>query len=217
METEQKSLSANEGSDIVLALLTSVEQNHRVTQRTLASELGIALGLANAYLKRCIRKGFIKISAVPPRRYSYYLTPEGFLEKSRLTSEYLQSSFGFFRAARRQCELVLQACEMHGHKRIVLFGASELAEVALLCARDRAVTIVGVVDPNGGTVGGLTATKSLDDIREWDAILLTTLRDPQAAYDQLSATVSPDLIVMPRLLNVSRTTPTMHVDEPGGT
>jgi len=217
METEQKSLSTNEGSDIVLALLTSVEQNHRVTQRSLASELGIALGLANAYLKRCIRKGFIKISAVPPRRYSYYLTPEGFLEKSRLTSEYLQSSFGFFRTARQQCELVLQACETHDRKRIVLFGASELAEVALLCARDRAITIVGVVDPNGGAVGGLSVKESLDDIPEWDAILLTTLQDPQAAFNRLSATISPDLIVMPRLLNVSRTTPTMHVDEPDST
>lgn len=210
MEAEQKSQGTTNGSDIMLALLKSVEQNHQVTQRTLASELGIALGLANAYLKRCIRKGLIKISAVPPRRYSYYLTPEGFLEKGRLTSQYLQASFGFFRAARQQCELVLQDCEARGRKRIVLFGASELAEVALLCARDRGTTIVGVVDPNGEMVGGIASVRSLDDIQGWDAILLTTLKDPQAAYDRLTDTVSPDLVVMPRLLNVSRTTSIVH-------
>lgn len=209
MDAEQKSpTAARDGTDIVLQLLTSVEQNHLVTQRTLASELGIALGLANSYLKRCIRKGLIKISSVPPRRYAYYLTPEGFLEKSRLTSQYLQVSFGFFRTARQQCETALEECERRGWKRIVLFGISELAEVALLCARERSINIAGVVDTNGGSLGGIASTQSLEEVSNWDAILLTTLQNSQAAFDTLAAKVPSELIVTPRLLNVSRTRPT---------
>ena len=44
--------------------------------------MGVALGLANSYLKRCIRKGFIKITEAPANRYLYYLTPQGFAEKA---------------------------------------------------------------------------------------------------------------------------------------
>ena len=49
-----------------------------MTQRSMANELGIALGMANAYIKRCIRKGFIKVRQIPSNRYAYYLTPTGF-------------------------------------------------------------------------------------------------------------------------------------------
>ena len=52
---------------ILLGLLESVERNGGQSQRHLASELGIALGLVNAYLKRCIKKGLVKVSGAPPR------------------------------------------------------------------------------------------------------------------------------------------------------
>ena len=52
-----------------------------MTRRSLARELGIALGLANAYLKRCAKKGLIKIAQAPANRYAYYLTPQGFARK----------------------------------------------------------------------------------------------------------------------------------------
>jgi ribosomal protein S25 len=61
--------------EIVLGLLTSIERDSRVTQRKLAGDLGIALGLANAYLRRCVRKGLVKVSQVPLNRYAYYLRP----------------------------------------------------------------------------------------------------------------------------------------------
>ena len=104
-------------SEITLGLLNAVHDNSAVTQRSVASELGIALGLANAYLKRCVKKGLIKVSQVPANRYAYYLTPKGFAEKSRLTAEYLSSSFGFFRAARQQCTEALSECSRRGWQR----------------------------------------------------------------------------------------------------
>ena len=49
------------GSEILLELLNVVHENSDLTQRSMANQLGIALGLANTYLKRCIRKGYIKV------------------------------------------------------------------------------------------------------------------------------------------------------------
>ena len=77
---------------IVLGVLDAVERNPSVTQRSVARELGIALGLVNAYLNRCLSKGLIKIGQVPPRRYAYYLTPRGpRLGSWQLTTPHTQS------------------------------------------------------------------------------------------------------------------------------
>ncbi|MFL6646678.1 MAG: winged helix-turn-helix transcriptional regulator, partial [Sulfurifustaceae bacterium] len=76
----------------LLELLDVVGQKSDVSQRHLARHLGVALGLANSYLRRCVRKGWIKISTAPANRYLYYLTPKGFSEKSRLTAKYLSTS-----------------------------------------------------------------------------------------------------------------------------
>ena len=97
----------------------------------LGGDLGIALGLANAYLKRCVRKGLVKVNQVPANRYAYYLTPQGFAEKSRLTADYLSYSFNFFRGARKQCESVLNDCAARGWRDIALAGVSDLGEIVL--------------------------------------------------------------------------------------
>src|SRR3954469_18862366 len=131
----------NENERIVLDLLTSVEHDGERSQRHIAAELGIALGLVNAYLKRCVKKGLVKVRDAPARRYAYYLTPNGFAEKSRLTVQYLSDSFSFFRLAKADCVHVLEAAKLYGFSRLVLAGRSDLAEIAILCALDASVTI----------------------------------------------------------------------------
>src|SRR5690242_15812389 len=134
-----------ESSRIMLGLLDAVEQDRAQSQRLLASELGIALGLVNAYLKRCIKKGLVKVRTAPARRYAYYLTPQGFAEKSRLTVDYLSYSFGFFREAKTDCLELFRRASERGIEKILLLGQSDLAEIAALCAIERGIRIAGVV------------------------------------------------------------------------
>src|ERR1700756_4183948 len=124
----------HENERIVLGLLSSVETDGARSQRRIAAELGIALGLVNAYLKRCIKKGLVKVHDAPARRYAYYLTPQGFAEKSRLTVQYLSDSFSFFRMAKSDCARTFEAAKTAGFGRLVLAGKSDLAEIAILCA-----------------------------------------------------------------------------------
>ena len=133
-----------ESSRIMLGLLDAVEQNRAQSQRLLASELGIALGLVNAYLKRCIKKGLVKVRSAPARRYAYYLTPQGFTEKSRLTVEYLSYSLAFF-AKQRPIAPNCSGPPSAGRRKIVLVGQTDLAEIAALCAIEQAIIIVGLV------------------------------------------------------------------------
>lgn len=202
--------------EIVLGLLTSIERDSAVTQRKLAGDLGIALGLANAYLRRCVRKGLVKVSQVPLNRYAYYLTPQGFAEKSRLTAEYLAYSFDFFRRARRDCSEVLRACAAHEWRRVVLYGAGELAEIGALSAGDSGVEIVCVIDASaaGRRCAGLAVVADLAAARRHaapytiDGVVLTDTRSPQASFEQVRALLAqdghgPESVVAPRLLGIS--------------
>src|SRR6185295_14112607 len=112
-----RDVNDRDGGAILLGLLETVDADGTRTQRRMASDLGIALGLVNAYLKRCVKKGLIKVREVPTRRYGYFLTPKGAAEKSRLTVDYLSHSFSFFRQARSSCAETLAQCEALGYRR----------------------------------------------------------------------------------------------------
>jgi len=150
-------------TEIVLGLLTSIERDSAITQRKLAGDLGIALGLANSYLRRCVRKGLVKMSQVPLNRYAYYLTPQGFAEKSRLTAEYLTVSFDFFRRARGDCAMLLRQCTARGWRRVALYGAGDLAEIVVLSAGETGIDVALVIDPGqaGGRCAGLPVVADL--------------------------------------------------------
>ena len=205
VESKIQSEAMDNESEITLGLLNAVHDNNTITQRSMASDLGIALGLANAYLKRCIRKGFIKVQQIPSNRYSYYLTPQGFAEKTRLTADYLTYSFTFFRRAREQCADTLHECEKKGWLRIALAGVSDLAEILTLCANDTDVQIVGIIDADTNHTGcaGLPVIASHRDIDQLAAVVLTDVNKPQDRFDQLSRIWPRDRIIVPKLLGVS--------------
>jgi DNA-binding MarR family transcriptional regulator len=202
--------------EIVLGLLTSIERDSRVTQRKLAGDLGIALGLANAYLRRCVRKGLVKVSQVPLNRYAYYLTPQGFAEKSRLTAEYLTVSFNFFRRARGDCAVLLRHCAARGWRRVALYGAGDLAEIAVLSAGESGIEVACVIDAGEAgrrcagvpVVADLAAARLASGPGGLDGIILTDTEAPQARFEQLAMHAAmhgfaADCIVAPSLLGVS--------------
>ncbi len=176
----------------MLEVLSAVERDSRITQRSLSRDLGIALGLANAYMKRCAKKGLIKIRQVPLNRYAYYLTPKGFTEKSRLTAEYLAISFNFFRDAREQCTGLFEESAARGIRTLALAGDGDLAEIAVLSAADTQVRIACVIDGASANVrcagrpvvADLKAAQALaaDGL---DAVVITDVRAPQVTYEAI--------------------------------
>lgn len=188
-----------------LGLLHALEAKPAATQRDLARTLGVALGLTNAYLKRAVAKGWVKVRQVPARRYAYYLTPKGFAEKAWLTQQYLSVSLQFFRRARAEYGELMTACHRAGAKRIALAGAGELAEIAQLAAREHGIEVAAVFDPgwNAAAFCGYPVARTLAELARIDAVVLTDQRDPQAAYDGLLAALAPERILAPRFLHVA--------------
>jgi DNA-binding MarR family transcriptional regulator len=195
----------SENARIVLGLLESVDRDGAQSQRKLASDLGIALGLVNAYLKRCVKKGLLKIGQAPARRYAYYLTPHGFAEKSRLTVEYLSSSFSFFRHAREDCSSILKAAHARGWTRIALVGVSDLAEIATICALEQGITIVAVIDAKAKTdrFVGTPVVASIDAVPNgFDALVITDLQATRDTMIAALSAVAAERVFVPALLGL---------------
>ena len=190
---------------LTLEILQAIDQQEDVTQRHLAANLGVALGLANSYLKRCVRKGLVKIHQVPANRYLYYLTPKGFAEKSRLTAKYLRISFDFYRNAGRSINHNFNQCESAGFRKILFYGISELAEIAAIRSLEHQLEITGIYDPAAHQTNflNLPVWKKLQGVPDFDACLLTTLEKPEEAYRSLSREIDKERIFVPSILGLN--------------
>lgn len=192
-------------SQIMLNLLEAVERDGGQSQRHLASELDVALGLINTYLARCIKKGLVKARQAPARRYIYYLTPRGLTEKSRLTVQYLTSSFGFFREAKADCFELFQTARERGFANLVLAGKSDLAEIVSICASDGGCKIVAVVDPlsAGGAFSGVPLVRAFDAVTvPFDAVLITDLVDARKTCETAIDRFGAERVLVPALLRL---------------
>jgi DNA-binding MarR family transcriptional regulator len=188
-----------------LEILRAVEDKSDVTQRHLAERLDVALGLVNSYLKRCVQKGLVKVHQAPANRYFYYLTPKGFLEKSRLTASYLNHSFNFYREASQSFTDVFEVCEQRGQVNVLLFGISELAEIASLRIQEHTkLSIVGICDPVTQKMKyfNYPLWQSMGDVPSFDVCVLTALDQAVPYYGLLLKYIDKANIAVPSILGV---------------
>lgn len=199
---------------IVRRLLTAIEDDSGVSQRRLSVDIGIAVGSVNWHLKRCLRKGLIKLKHAPVRRYLYYLTPSGFEEKSRLTAAFLQRSLELYRVGRRECADFFRMRAAEGKVRIFLAGDGDLAEIACLSGLGTQALVRAVVDDEAGrpfcaeapVFSTLAAAIEGTGGEPPHAILLTDLGRPRRCYASIAKQVRKaglpvDVIYAPPLLN----------------
>lgn len=170
-----------------LILLNELDRDGGATQRTLATKLGVALGLTNLYLKRLARKGCIRIATIPRNRIRYLLTPQGLAEKSRLTYQYMQYSLSYYRDMRGRLKEMLSPLEDANGQRVVIYGTNELAELAYLSLREMNIECVGFIDGNLRGPFLSLPVSSADGIDGWqfDRVLITDLDHAAACEEQL--------------------------------
>lgn len=171
-----------------LTVLDAVARDQTITQRSLAAKLGIALGLTNIYLKRLIRKGYIKCINVQSNRLLYLITPQGIAEKSRLTYEFMDYSLHLYREVRQHLSEVLRPCKDDGAQRIAVFGTGEAAELAYLSLKEQGLEPVAIFATGaGGTFLGMPI-RGLDECNEvaFDRLIVATLDKPDALVAQLA-------------------------------
>lgn len=146
------------GADLrELKALEQIERDPHITQRQLASELGVALGVANACVRTLVRKGLVKVRGESNRSITYHLTKEGAVRKAALALVWTNNTINDYVAARSRIRRQMESLAQRGIARVVLLGADEAAELVALVAPHAGVAIAAAVDLGAGRIADVLA------------------------------------------------------------
>lgn len=131
-----------EENDRELTLLEHIERNPDVTQASLATQLGVAVGTVNWHIKRLVAKGYVKVKRAERKKLRYIITPEGIALRARLTVDYIERSFNLYRRTRRRVITHLTEIKRAGHDSVRLIGEGDVADICRLSCLEQDVKIV---------------------------------------------------------------------------
>jgi DNA-binding MarR family transcriptional regulator len=135
-------------------LLEHIEHDPDVTQASLASQLGVAVGTVNWHLKRLIAKGYVKVKRAQRRKLRYIITPEGIAFRARLTINYIETSMRLYRRTRDHVRELLSEAKKAGYNRVFIEGEGDIADICRLTCLEQGIS---VADPIDGRFGDFPA------------------------------------------------------------
>ncbi|BBO67076.1 transcriptional regulator [Desulfosarcina alkanivorans] len=189
-------------SSNTLLLLEIIAEEKETSQRYFSDTLNISLGLVNSFIKRLVKKGYCKVTTLPGNRIKYILTPSGAMEKTRLTYEYILSSFQIYKTAKNRLQKFFTMLEGEGARRVIFYGTGELCELAHHSMEGTQLDLIDVVDPSmAGERFSHLAVKTATRLKQmdYDIVVITVSGNYDEAIKTIqSAGVSMDKI---RFLN----------------
>ena len=159
-----------------LTLFNRVESSPNINQRKLAQELGISLGLTNTYFQRVLKKGWIRAKQVKPRRWLYFLTPKGALEKSRLSLSYMNRTLESFRELKSRGDEHLRILSEKGVTGIHLCGEDDLIEVISFCFSGFEIELLSMISEKS-LLGKIEQSSNsiLPELKSGEVIMVASL------------------------------------------
>jgi DNA-binding MarR family transcriptional regulator len=125
-----------------MTLLENIERDPKVTQASLATQMGVAVGTVNWHLKRLIAKGYVKIQRAERKKLHYIITPEGIALRARLTVDYIEQQFLLYRNTRQRVNEQLQEVRRLGLDRVRILGAGDVADICRLTCLEQGIAVV---------------------------------------------------------------------------
>jgi DNA-binding MarR family transcriptional regulator len=135
-------IEAQPDPDRELVLLEQIEHDPDVTQASLASLLGVAVGTVNWHLKRLVAKGYVKVKRAQRRKLRYIITPEGIAFRARLTVNYIETSLRLYRRVRQRVIGLLSEVKAAGYVCVRLEGEGDIADICRLTCLEQGIAIV---------------------------------------------------------------------------
>ena len=161
------------------SLLLSIKKDPHITQKQLGQETCLSSAMVNNYIKELSREGLLEVSGKSNRSMAYHLTSAGqaFMAQDFLcfSAEIVQ----FYASVRREIVALLEDCYDDGIRTIVLYGASDTAEVVYSAVQKTELVVTGVVDNDHEKIGMLffgSVIQSPDKINKIrpDALIVTS-------------------------------------------
>ena len=105
------STHAQQTEDLHFRVLKLLQDKPDISQRDLATQLGISHGKMNYCLNALMEKGLVKLQNFSNSqhrwRYAYVLTPDGFARKAALTSRFLKRKMAEYEALKAEIDALM--------------------------------------------------------------------------------------------------------------
>jgi len=165
-------------------ILDAIEKDAKVTQSELARGLSISLGLCNAYLKRLVNKGYVKVLNFKLKNARYLLTPDGIALKLKLTRSYILRSLDYYKVLKNRSEDIIKGLKLEEVRTVAIVGANEIAEILYLYLQTTKIEINGVYDDTN--IGNKWFEYIIEDVKlvnlaKVDKTIITDTRLKQAS------------------------------------
>lgn len=174
-------------------ILDMVEKNPKITQREIATHLGVAVSMINDHLEVFEKKGLIKRKKYSTKTVEYFVTKKGSERRKVLNIGYLNATKELYFQAKDTFEKFLAQVKEKGFTNILLYGAGEVAEMilhAIMTSRTNEVHVLAVIDDDltkiGQSIGSYTIIPR-ESIREFehDGILIATYNKKDVIKEKL--------------------------------
>jgi DNA-binding MarR family transcriptional regulator len=198
--------------DRIGQILQAIEANETISQRSLARELGIALGLTNLLIRGLVSRGLVRVLKIRRDRIRYLLTPAGVAEKARMSRLALARAVDRYTVARGRLQTAFQDLSegwpyplVNGQKRVAFLGSGEVAEIGFICLQETDLVLTAVVDDQGrGRFFDVPLYREADfgigflDRAQAEAVIVMSLRETHGlTMDLVRAGVTTDRVVWP--------------------
>jgi DNA-binding MarR family transcriptional regulator len=172
-----------------LRLLSEVDEDPHISQRQLSQRMGIALGLTNVMLRNLVQKGYIRATKAGLKSWLYYLTPEGFSLKIKLTLSYVHRVLNHYRNVRQTLAEELAPLSLNPESRVAIYGTTELAELVFLGLGDYGIEEIDIFTAEQAN-GARFLAMPVQDIKSMiperhDRVMVATIGGSERAFAQL--------------------------------
>ena len=123
-------------------LLNEIAQDSLVTQASLSSRLGIAVGSVNWYIKRLIHRGWVKVSHLDRTRLKYDLTPDGMAIFTQRALFYARDSLKIYSEFRKKAKAIVKELEQSGIRQVYIEGDDEIVDILRLTCIEAGVQLL---------------------------------------------------------------------------
>ena len=165
-------------------ILDMIEKNPNITQREISKAIGTAVSMVNDYINQFEKAKLIIRKKHSTKTVDYFVTKKGSERRKLLNIWYLKSSHDIYLSARDNISNFLNQIIDKGFKRILLYGAGEVAEIMLQVMNDDnnlPLEVLAVIDDNFSKKGELIVNLPIiqkEDIKKYehDGILVSSYK-----------------------------------------
>ncbi len=132
-----------------LEILQHIENNPDCTQKELSALINATVSMIHKYIEALEEKAYL-VREYASRKVVYYrITQSGIQRKNYLTISYTKELMDLYKLAKENVEIFVHHLVKKGYRRVLLYGAGEVAETILNVLRDmdeQLLTVIGIVD-----------------------------------------------------------------------